>query len=462
MVIFEGCFLVILLIFLINKYLNDPKYYNPDDFYLKKDKNGKIVLGYKKFIFDMSDESLIRNSQTMSADYQNFYLKDLNGKKVRKVTAKRVQNYLNYYKHRIINNLREIEYKEKAYTNEQVTKNVDHGIDKKFNRKYLLRITLAIFILVFVLGSYFIYDILPDNRKIVSSVFIIGLGIIELILWAVIVTNPYFQNSKDFEIHEMQNGNRKIINIRYKNYEFELLDRFNINHLKNAERNDKHVSIINRYRIKRYYKYALLNILNKPMDLKNIEKYKSARRATDYEISEYIKILEKTRKGNIWNNMPVFLQGLIISLIFSFVVIIIGLMLKDNVLSIGFGIFVFYLCFGDYNSIDFYKSKKRKKVKKILKLLEIGQIYIVEAKVLLHKFRQTGSTKRFSSCQKAIKLTIFVDEEGNYIDEWFYDGVEYDSSGFGFQEFPDYTTATEKFFVIKYNGEIIVDKEIGL
>lgn len=64
--------------------------------------------------------------------------------------------------------------------------------------------------------------------------------------------------------------------------------------------------------------------------------------------------------------------------------------------------------------------------------------------------------------QKATKLTIFVDEEGNYIDEWFCDGVEYDYSGFDSQEFPRYTTATEKFFVIKYNGEIIVDRKMGL
>ena len=32
MAIFGGCFLIILLIYLINKYLNDPKYYNPDDY----------------------------------------------------------------------------------------------------------------------------------------------------------------------------------------------------------------------------------------------------------------------------------------------------------------------------------------------------------------------------------------------------------------------------------------------
>ena len=56
----------------------------------------------------------------------------------------------------------------------------------------------------------------------------------------------------------------------------------------------------------------------------------------------------------------------------------------------------------------------------------------------------------------------WIDEEGNYIDEWFCDGVEYDYSGFDSQEFPRYTTATEKFFVIKYNGEIIVDRKMGL
>lgn len=470
MAIFGGCFLIILLIYLINKYLNDPKYYNPDDFFLKKDKNGKIVLGYKKFIFDMSDESLVRNSPTTSTDYQNFYPKDSRGKTVRKVVAKRVQNYLKYYKHRIINNLREIENKEKVYRNERFANSVDYETDKKFNRKYLLIIILSIFILVFVIGSYFIYDVLPDNRKIASSVLIIGLGIIEFILGAFVATNPYFQNSEDFEIHEMQDGNRKIINIRYKDYEFELFDRFDIKHLKNVEKNDKHVSIINRYKIKRYYKYALLNILNKPMDLKNIELYKSARRATDDEILEYREILEKRRKTNIWKDVPVFLQGLIFSFIFSFVVIIIGLISKTNTLSMVFGIFVFYLfvsfiylCFGYYNSIDLYKSKKRKKVKKILKLLEKGQIFIVEVKVLLHKIRhirQTGG--QLSRRQKATKFTVFVDEEGNYINEWFCDGVEYNSSGLDFQEFPRYTTATEKFFVIKYNDEIIVDRKMGL
>lgn len=230
MAIFSAVFLIVFLIFLINKYFNDPKYYNPDDFFLKKDKNGKIVLGYKKFIFDISEESLERNSKDISIDYQNFYPKDLKGKKVRKVVAKRVQNYLKYYKHRIINNLQEIEFKEKAYNNEQFTQTVDYGIDKKFNRKYLLLIILSIFVLVFVIGSYFIYDVLPDNRKVASSVLIIGLGIIELILAAFIVTNPYFQNSEDYEIHEMQDSNRKIINIRYKDYEFELFDRFDIKH----------------------------------------------------------------------------------------------------------------------------------------------------------------------------------------------------------------------------------------
>ena len=222
---------------------------------------------------------------------------------------------------------------------------------------------------------------------------IIGLGIIELILGAFIVTNPYFQNSEDFEIHEIEDGNRKIINIRYKDYKFELFDRFDIKHLKNVEKNDKHVSIIDRYKIKRYYKYALLNILNKPMDLENVEQYKSARRANDDEILEYREILEKRRKTNIWKDVPGLGVGLITMIILAIIISIAGVINGEDVTLVMFAICatailstIITLFLGFTNTFEHYKKKQRKNAKKILKILKEGQVFIVDAKELLHKF----------------------------------------------------------------------------
>ena len=61
--------------------------------------------------------------------------------------------------------------------------------------------------------------------------------------------------------------------------------------------------------------------------------------------------------------------------------------------------------------------------------------------------------------EKVNSFCLFNDENGYYINEWFWDAEIYDSIGGGRQEFPNYQKSKEKIFIIKNGDKIIVDRK---
>lgn len=326
--------------------------------------------------------------------------------------------------------------------------------NKKYNRKWLLRLISFVFVILFVIGSFFIYNVLHEKIKFLAPIFSISIGIFELFIVSFLVTDPFFQNSKDFEINEMQDVNKKRIKIRYKDYEFEFFDKFNMSQMDCFKKNNKTISIINKYRIKRYYKYALLNILNKPMDFNNIEQYKSVRKATSDEILEFTKAIENRRKSIIRNEFIDMLRFIIpFAILCSVMLVVNKLNTKMAIFVSVLASFVVFLCMKFTDKYERYRSKQEKNAKKILKIINKGQLFIVETKELLYDY----IIRLYAFTGDATRLAVFVDNEGNYINKWIYDGVIPYYRGLGLQEFPDNVSIDENIYIIKYNGKILVD-----
>ncbi len=151
----------------------------------------------------------------------------------------------------------------------------------EYNKNLILkRIIVTVSAVIFIIGTYFTYKSLMSDvysttaewrislKENLHVLLTMSLILMELILLFFLFTNPQFQQHENYEIREKIEDGKKITNIRYKDYEYEFIGN-NINY--NNEKNNKRVSILNRHKIRRYYRYALLNILNKPMDLKKIE-----------------------------------------------------------------------------------------------------------------------------------------------------------------------------------------------
>lgn len=452
--------LVIYLFYLCWKQWFDSKNYDVDDFYVRKDyKSGKHVLGYKKFLFDVFEKDLDDN------DYKIFS-KDLYGKRVRKISAKRVQNYLLKYKASIENKILKDECNEDFEEKTSYMNNATINYKNKSNRKKLLVIIIVILLAIFLFGSWFIWDVIPNNRKLGSYPFIIGLGIVEFIIGAFVVSSPYFQNFKDFDIKEKIGDSKKLINIRYKDYEFEFLNKFDIKLLNKVEKAGRSVSWLTRHKIKRFYKYALLNILNKPIDLRNIEQYESIRRATKEEILEYREILSKRQKRNKLKDMSPLEVMIVFSVILSIVFGIIYIINFDIIVTLQFLLIInlFNMVFGIifyFKSPYFYIDKKCKKARKILNILDEENAFIIKGKVMLYKYNTIMHNRRSGVGGYFNKFCIYEDAKGNYIKEWFWDGKAYgDAMGINLQEFPTYPINIEEIYIIKNNDEIIVDRKI--
>lgn len=111
------------------------------------------------------------------------------------------------------------------------------------------------------------------------------------------------------------------------------------------------------------------------------------------------------------------------------------------------------------NSSYFHIDKKCKKTRKILKIIDSGDVFIVNGKELLYKY--STILKARGTSYKYNKFCLYEDRNGNYINEWFWREIVYgDSMGTGLKEFPSYTTANEKLFVVKYNNKIIADRKM--
>lgn len=330
---------------------------------------------------------------------------------------------------------------------------------KRNNRKNQLKFIIIILVILFVVGSFFICDVIPDNRRLGAYFLIAVFGVIECFFCIYIATCPSFQNLSDFDISEEVYDNKKIINIRYKDYEFEFINQFDIKLLNNVEKNKKRVSIYNKYKIKRFYKYALLNILNRPMDLKNIEQYESVRRATNDEILEYRELLEKTslKKCSILRKIFIILFAICI-----FISILGCWAVKDLefIIITVFNIVIWgSIVLITIRTPKYYLDKEIKKARKILKILNESEIFVIEVKKFLYKFVYFRSKHR-GYIEKLNRLCIFKDENGYYINEWFWDAEVYESMGSGREEFPYYPKNTEKIYIIKNNNEIIADRKI--
>lgn len=349
----------------------------------------------------------------------------------------------------------------------------------EYNKNLILkRIIVTVSAVIFIMGTYFTYKSLMSDvysttaewrislKENLHVLLTMSLILMELILLFFLFTNPQFQQHENYEIREKIEDGKKITNIRYKDYEYEFIGN-NINY--NNEKNNKRVSILNRHKIRRYYRYALLNILNKPMDLKKIEQYESARNATNDEIIEYYEILRKRKEKNVIN-----LRGLNLIRLF-FVIGAIGAitgglnlvinphdtrsavkLLVESVFCCGLGVILYIHYNNQYLKI---KKKQQKQDELLLSILKESKIYIVEGRELLYKFEGSDYEGRIYPSKRKYnqkKYAIFVDERNNYINKWF--GIGGKSFGsIGPREIPWNIIGTKKIYIIKHNDTIIVD-----